>query len=274
MKLDWSGAFLTWVCAASTFFGYGALYSDVQVTFKDGSTKDILQKAYPISNFIAAGFAGSVHIGFKLLESLSGFLYIPPEERNRAAWEPVWASQKWAPIAKSIFEQAPEAEKKLGSQLLMVAASPTESSGLGAKIYFTRFASPDFNPGLMATPIKLCSIGNGAGVTEYKLRMKPLFRFTSGIHKAEVGEPGGWARQLGFSISRKLEDFPREGISRHIHIIIVMRGKILVENNDENIYPPGDKSRIEIRMPTVARGYEEFRTVAASLGLDAAGAVC
>ena len=58
-------------------FGYGALYSDVQVTFPDGSTKDLLQKAYPLSNFIAAGFAGSVRIGFMLLDSLSQFLQLP-----------------------------------------------------------------------------------------------------------------------------------------------------------------------------------------------------
>jgi len=57
---------MTWAAAASTIFGYGALYSDVQVTFRDGNTKDLLQKAYPVSNFIAAGFAGSVRIGFKL----------------------------------------------------------------------------------------------------------------------------------------------------------------------------------------------------------------
>jgi hypothetical protein len=56
-----------------TVFGYGALYSDVQVTFRDGGTKHLLQEAYPLSNFIAAGFAGSVHIGFMLLDSLHRF---------------------------------------------------------------------------------------------------------------------------------------------------------------------------------------------------------
>jgi hypothetical protein len=43
---------MTWVCAASTIYGYGALYSDVQVTFLDGQTADLVQKAYPLSNFI------------------------------------------------------------------------------------------------------------------------------------------------------------------------------------------------------------------------------
>jgi hypothetical protein len=62
---------MTWICTASTIYGYGALYSDVQVTFPDGRNADLVQKAYPLSNFIAAGFAGSVRIGFMLLQSLS-----------------------------------------------------------------------------------------------------------------------------------------------------------------------------------------------------------
>jgi hypothetical protein len=264
---------MTWVIAASTIYGYGALYSDVQVTFRDGNTKDLLQKAYPLSNFIAAGFAGSVHIGFRLLQSLSDFLKLPSEALNQFAWDPLWVSANWATIAKSVFERAPTAERALGSKILMVGVSPDENCGLGAKVYFTRFATPDFQPGVMSRPIKLCSIGSGAGVAEYKRSIKPLFRLTSGILRAEVGQQGGWARQLGFSISRTLTDYPRRGISRHIHIIIIRRGSILIETNDENIYA-GDAPRIEIRMPQVAQGYKEFLALAQSAGHDAAGAIC
>jgi hypothetical protein len=56
-------------------------------------------------------------------------------------------------------------------------------------------------------------------------------------------------------------------------MLIVRRGSILVENSDENIYPP-DGSCIEIRMPQVARSYEEFLKLAESVGHDAAGAAC
>jgi hypothetical protein len=74
----------------------------------------------------------------------------------------------------------------------MVGASPNEQIALGAKVYITRFSSPDFRPGIMSRPIKLCHIGSGAKVAAYKRRLKPLFRLTSGILRAEVGEPGGW----------------------------------------------------------------------------------
>ena len=84
---------------------------------------------------------------------------------------------------------------------------------------------------------------------------------------------GSVVGSLGFSISRALADHPRTGISRHLHVLIVQRGSILVETSDEDIYPP-DGSRIEIRMPRVAQSYEQFLELAESLGHDAAGAIC
>jgi hypothetical protein len=264
---------MTWVCAASTIYGYGALYSDVQVTFPDGRTADLVQKAYPLSNFIAAGFAGSVRIGFTLLQSLSDGLSLPSKALETHAWEPKWVSQKWASIAKSVFDSAPEEEKVHPTQVLMLGMSPTENCGLGAKVYFTRFASPDFRPCIMSRAIKVCSIGTGARIKEYHRDLKPLFRLTSGILQGEVMNQGGWARALGFSISHRLGEFPRAGISRHLHILIVRRGSILVETSDENIYPP-DGSCIEVRMPSVAQSYEQFLGLAESLGHNAAGAIC
>lgn len=262
---------MTWVCAASTIFGYGALYSDVQVTFANGKTKDLLQKAYPLGDSVAAGFAGSVKIGFRLLESLSNFLNLPPEDAQRIAWDPSCA--KWAPIARAIFNSSEDVERALGSRILVVIASPHEPCGFGAKIYFTRFASPDFQPGLMSRPIKLCSIGTGAGVRVYKHRLKQHFRVAAGINRAEGAKPGGWAEEICSSISRALTTDPRAGISRHVHMLIIRRGNVRVGTNNENIYPSVGP-RIEIRMPAVARGYQEFQTMAASSGDDFAGAMC
>jgi hypothetical protein len=80
---------MTWVVGATSFFGYGALYSDIRVTFSDGTNEDILQKAYPITNFIAAGFAGSVRIGFCLLQSLAESTWLPDQVESTHAWDPV-----------------------------------------------------------------------------------------------------------------------------------------------------------------------------------------
>lgn len=267
---------MTWVCAVSSVMGYGAIYSDVQVTLRNGSTRDLVQKAYPITNSIAAGFAGSVRIGFSLLDSLTSFLRLPPDvDPNQIGWDPRWISANWAPFAKSVFDKADASERRLGSKLLIVAASPNENCGIETKVYFTRFSAPDFRPGIMSKPFKFCSIGSGAAITEYHDQLKPLFRWSGHIStlKAEVGQPYGWARNLSFRISRCLADHPRPGISRHMHMIIVGRRTIVVENNDENIYV-GDAPRIEIRMPSVAQSYQQFTAFAAAGGHDAVGATC
>jgi hypothetical protein len=45
---------------ASSIFGYGAIISDVRVTFADGSEKDMVQKAYSLGPYIVGGFAGPI----------------------------------------------------------------------------------------------------------------------------------------------------------------------------------------------------------------------
>ena len=93
---------MTWVVGATSVYGYGALYSDVQVTFNGGVTRDLVQKAYPISNFIAAGFSGSVRVGFALLQSLADCTSLPDDALETQAWDPVWVATQWAPTARSV----------------------------------------------------------------------------------------------------------------------------------------------------------------------------
>jgi hypothetical protein len=264
---------LTWICAVSNVLGSSALYSDIQVTLPNGDTKDWIQKAYPFTHSLAAGFAGSVKIGFSLLDSLATFLQRPPG----ADGDPRMISTSWAPLARSVFENADETERRHGAQILIIAASPNENCGLGAKIYFTRFASPNFKPGIMAKPFKFCSIGSGAYIPAYHDSLRPLFKWAGHIASLQAdarGGPHGWVRNLSFRLSSRLANHPRKGISRHMHTIIVGRKLMVVENNDETIYPPNDSAGIEIRMPPVAQSYTQFTTLAASSGYKAAGAVC
>jgi hypothetical protein len=61
---------MTWIVGAAPPIGYAVGISDIRVTFSDASERDCLQKIYPISPFIAAGFAGSVRIGFAIVDTL------------------------------------------------------------------------------------------------------------------------------------------------------------------------------------------------------------
>ena len=264
---------MTWVVGATSMWGYGALYSDVQVTYPDGTTKDLIQKAYPITNFIAAGFAGSVRIGFTLLQSLAECTLLPDDVLRTQAWDPLWVARRWSPIAKSVFDSAPGMEKALGARMLIVGASPTEDAGAGARMFLVRFASPEFRPGIMARFVMSCSIGSGAEIAEYKERLKPHIRFASGIHRAEIMNPNGWAQELAFSLTRSLRKSPRSGISKHLHAVVVRRGQMSTWNNDEKIHYP-DGSVEEVRMPPVAQSYEHFLQLSSAAGADAVCATC
>lgn len=263
---------MTWVVGASTFWGYGILVSDVQVTFSDGTTADMLQKSYPISNFIVAGFSGSVRIGFMLLESLAQFTQLTQEQLKSQAWDPIWVSNNWWQIAKKVYDSAPVSEKRLGSSILMLGAAPKPHNGIGSKTIITRFASPDFNPGIMTKNIKLCSIGSGSRVTEYK-SIKTLFRLKSSAHGTEVSNPGGWGRAIAFSISRELNDHPRSGISRHLNIFHIRTGSIQEYNNNETIHFPNGE-QLEILMPSIAQGYQDFLTKSKKINVNSAEAIC
>jgi hypothetical protein len=156
---------------------------------------------------------------------------------------------------------------------LLVGASPFEDQGLGAEIYFVRFASPTFQPQIMSRTIKICGIGSGASVREYKHSIKPLFRLTSGLLKAEIARPGGWGNHLGHSISHTLGESPRSGISRHLNTILIAREGFRFGRTDQTIHHK-DGSKTEHKMPVVAQSYEQFLSLAKASGSEGAGAVC
>ncbi|QBR83750.1 hypothetical protein E3983_04900 [Legionella israelensis] len=187
---------MTWILGASSLFGYGLILSDIQVSV--GKERfDILQKAYPLSNFISGGFAGSVKIGFMLLQSLSDTLEIPREYQQTFAWDPIKIANAWSPRARDIFMRESLQERRLGAQFLMVAASPQPDKkmmipGWDSKIYLIRFSSPNFKPQIMSKRVNFCSIGSGAGVSKFQkyIREKLKLGIFDKTLQAEVMNPG------------------------------------------------------------------------------------
>ena len=85
---------MTWVIgAASLLGGYGVMVSDTQVTFSDGRTVELVRKSYGVGPSFAGGFAGSVQIGFCLLESISRFLVLPAQAPTNSAWDPIYVAE-------------------------------------------------------------------------------------------------------------------------------------------------------------------------------------
>lgn len=250
---------MTWVIGVPTTFGYSAAIADVQVTFEDKAGNkeyfDCLQKIYPIGRDFCAGFAGSVRIGFALLQSLvdnySGL------ERG-SAWYPGYVARTWQPIAVKIFNSFPSAEKeKLGSQILIMASHPKETSGLpgAARNYAIKFNAPDFKPHFEKAD-KLVSIGNGTKFYEDEIDdFNKDFPFE--LMKMEVGMQYGYGQALMHHLTDTALRNPHPGVSKHFHLVIVTTGKYMFTSNDtEYFYQDGRTEKIT--MPPVAKSYKEF----------------
>lgn len=269
---------MTWVIGASSLFGDGVLLSDIQVSV--GNRRfDILQKAYPISKYIAGGFAGSVKIGFMLLQSLSDTLQMPSHS-DRLAWDPLKIAPYWSPIAKNIFANESQEEKELGSQFLIVAASPypikdTGPQGWSSQVYLIKFSYPDFKPQIMLERVEFCSIGSGANIDKFKraIQEKKDLGIFDPMLKAEMN-PGGWAKALAFSLFRLSDQYPQDGISKNFNIIIVKRGEIKQFHEDYTTYLQDGKI-IENKIPKLATNYVELREMLDQHGVNNVnGAIC
>src|SRR5262245_10302548 len=152
---------MTWVIGASSIFGYGVMLSDVRVTFPGGRQADLVQKAFGIGPFMVAGFAGSIKIGFQMLESLERLLVVPSDAPQPGAWEPEKVAERWKPIAANIFATADPIERAARSEILLVGISQTlrpevESNPRALKlprVCIIRFASPHFDPVVRDRPL-------------------------------------------------------------------------------------------------------------------------
>ena len=68
---------MTWIVGTPTMFGYAFCVSDIRVSWGERNGLDCLQKIYPVGRDIAAGFSGSVELGFWCIADLRRFLYHP-----------------------------------------------------------------------------------------------------------------------------------------------------------------------------------------------------
>jgi hypothetical protein len=263
---------MTWVIGSPTSFGYVMGLADVQVSWgKTGPFHDCLRKVYEVAPFIAAGFSGSVRLGFALLNDLVRFLSPPPELGE--SWIPRWVALKWHRRARRLFRNAPESERRLGSSIMLMGVRPQDSSGClggGRPDVVVMAAKRDFEPKYVGLGC-VDSIGSGNHVELYMealgvLQSRPLPRM-----QAEVGCPGGMGHFWAHSLARILRENPSPGISQNVHRIFVWRNRVQIEPLDMTKYTV-DGKKIEYKMPQIASGWKQFVEFANGVGLSAAGA--
>jgi hypothetical protein len=267
---------VTWVIGAASLFGYGVMLSDVRVTFKDGSTADVLRKAHPVGPHIVAGFAGSVDVGYRLLSSLHDFLFVPPSpQTDQLAWQPEWVAEHWAPEAKRVFSSCPASERRLGSSLLMIGVSPDQNMGAPEipRVYIIRFSSPHFVPGFMRKGLNVVHIGSGSRVRQYTRAFRGHFRYGASSLRAENGGRNGWAQMLGGTADMITGEHPVRGVSPHMHILVCRQGEIAEGNNNRRTHSLDGSDPILFEMPKVANNYTEFLQICKDRHVGAEGAL-
>jgi hypothetical protein len=261
-----------------TLFGYAAIISDVCVTFshpkRPSVQRDMLQKVYPVGNFIVAGFAGSVEIGFQLLDDLSRFLSLPEGEKD-AAWYPEWVAEEWHPRAQRIFASGGPEQRRCGSQLVISGVSPDEDVGIPglARSLVVRMSAPRYEPEISRDTGPPLEIGCGAEATLAKERMVGLKEFGNPMMQGEVGSAGGgYARVVMMSLAQDLTRRPIPGVSHHLQLVIVTRGRFLLQPSDHTTYVDG--VAVPMCVPPLARSWDEFVQMATGIGASPSSATC
>jgi len=99
---------MTWIIGTVPPFGYSILVSDIRVSWSNGTERDCLQKMHKIGDDYLCGFAGSVRVGFRLLDLLS---YQLPSKQARG---PKYIAQDWIPsLCRRVFVKTPEVDRTL-----------------------------------------------------------------------------------------------------------------------------------------------------------------
>jgi len=251
-----------------TIFGWGIGLSDIRVTLENGTTRDCLQKVYPLGHFMLGGFAGSVRIGFAMIDALSALLGVAPPDQ---AWDPLEVAN-WLPAdLRNIFSGFPESDQDHQLHFMTIAAHPTQNAGDApwARTYGHIFRSPYFEP---VTVGRIDSIGSGATIDPCKAEIEKLLAdddlMFSLMQLMTLGA-GAAAQALALDISKLLENVKPNGISPHLHIGVVSRGLGAIFANDRTEF--GSDGPIEFKMPPVARSWSELVAMLEADGESAAG---
>jgi hypothetical protein len=248
---------MTWVIGMAEHFIGGVLVGDVRVSFKKGPDQDIIQKIHQVAPNVAAGFSGSVWLGFRMVEDLRAFA------RSYTSSNCVPTDrfvQDWAARARTEWHGAPTKEQELGCSLLIVGAEETRGVRTRNSGYLLR--APDFTPVQFGkTP---ASIGSGSRIDEYRNLLE-----VDGLQWLKMLMPlsvsqGGPLDPLGAILGKRIERNPKPGVSPHLHLCVIRCHDLIWRNNDQTHRRGGAWT-----MPQVASDYQTFRRLCNNKGIAA-----
>ena len=290
---------MTWVVGTPTMCGYGFAISDIRVTLGDGTEMDCLQKIYPIGRHLAAGFAGSVAIGFAMMSELRR---LTNYNDDRIACDPDAVAAQWPACARSVFATFPKEEQESQCHLMLVCAHPVAHNGNPAwpRACVMIFKSPDFR--VECVPIhQLGSIGCGSSYEPCQAvvhRFMDDYKFREILMQGECGTQGGMGTMLGINLTTTLKEVQPRGVSPYLHYCWVYRGTTIIQTNNHTekgrwtivplgsginlpqSNPLGIKSElampdgyVSFAMPEIATNWDELTDILGKQGMSAVGCV-
>jgi hypothetical protein len=257
---------MTWIVGTLTPFGFGIVASDIRVTLADKTEIDCLQKVHLVGNGLLAGFAGSVKIGFSLLQALVDESAKLPQN---AAWNLDVISNTWWPrVAKRVYLSAERIERNARSQIILVGAHPNKNQGPFPHVEMFTFSSPDFQPIKSAT---IASIGCGARAPDCMKIVEKAFGAPNSefLTLYKLG-PLGLATGVGVTLQDAIRQNPMAGISGLFQVGIVSRGYCQIVQSE--FYFKED--RTEAKFPELARDYNSLIQFCEKNCRNSTAAVC
>jgi len=252
-------------------FGYGALISDIRVSFGTGRHLDGLQKIYSVGSMMMAGFAGSVDVGFEMIEDLQRSFYLEqPADASvgKRAWYVEQACWRWHRRGRRIFAAAPVDLRRLGCELLLVGASPIPNAPFGGISRCIQMSAPDFLP--IRVRSSWASIGTGALHETARHYAENFFSVNAfSLLKGEVGNAGGAATTTAMFVAIGLGKAPMESVSPLLQVGQVSLAAHSIEGL--RVGPPTEPNESR-HTPVVrlARSREELYQMCDAIGADAA----
>lgn len=272
---------MTWVLGTPTILGYGLIIADIQVSVHTPNGTEFIdgiQKVFPVGRYIAAGFAGDVEFGFRLIEDLARCLELPAEDED-TGWLPAWVMDRWQHRARSLFAEWGGDEER-GVDLLVAGAwqedtTPTEEEAFiahifppGVRTYACILRSPAFAVEVIR-PMTVGSIGSGNDVEAYRRLLNDMNQHPAAYLHAEIvgGVRDGLASVMGHSLGGDIEKTPAPGISPHMLICVVRPDSISLTPNDSDWIVGPNERKPQRRMPPLARSWSELEALMQSRGL-------
>lgn len=221
---------MTLISAWPDICGRAILIGDVRVTFVDGEgwpqdEIDGVQKIHPVARNAAAGFAGNVEAGFKLIRDLTVHLHRP----DCVVKEPARLLLRWARRARFLWAQHMRRHERLGgcSLLFAAAAPPVAGTDVFPEAMVYRLRAPEFAPERVAKGA-FVAIGAGGDVPAYT-RHLAVPADAADLERYEIGpltQTGGPAHAMAHALALTIDREPHAGISDQLVVCSILWAQV------------------------------------------------